>query len=250
MSLLKIAHFLLVLINLGIHVKQPKYFFSNFNIQYGPQLNLWNGVEKEMIRRNNYNQYLHKTHILPNSCISYRMSTSSNAAATTRKLFEKCDENMEMSNGQKRQVNGSVVSSQKKAKGKGIVSKCPPFWLGYHTLNAIAYENEEPIEPTLSISELVKRGMSQDEALEHLVAVPSFPYIPQEAWLSKWMDGKEGGHFNLTQVPFDVEVDEDGFALNYQIAIAFELGERNLTRDDIYTKTMIRLQKMNIELGH
>jgi len=63
------------------------------------------------------------------------------------------------------------------------------------------------------------------------------------------MDGKEGGHLNLTQIPFNVEVDEGGFALDYQIAITFELGERNLIRDEIYLKTVTKLQKMEIELG-
>ena len=63
------------------------------------------------------------------------------------------------------------------------------------------------------------------------------------------IDGKEGGHFNLTQVPFDVEIDEGGFALDYQIAITLELVERTLSRDEIYTKTLERLKKMDIELG-
>ena len=63
------------------------------------------------------------------------------------------------------------------------------------------------------------------------------------------MDGKEGRHFNLTQVPFDAEIDENGFSLDYQIAIAFELCDRNLTRDEIYAKTEARLEKMNIQLG-
>jgi len=39
------------------------------------------------------------------------------------------------------------------------------------------------------------------------------------------MDGKEGGHFNLTQISFDVEVNEGEFSIDYQIAIAFDLGE-------------------------
>ena len=141
------------------------------------------------------------------------------------------------------------MSSHKKAKGKGNTFQRPPFWLGYHTLNAIACNNKEPLERTHSVSELVKLGMAHNEALEHLEAVPSFPYIPQEAWPSQRIDGKEGGHFNLTQVPFDVEVDEGGFALDYQIAIPFELCERNLTRDEIYIKTIERLKKMDIELG-
>jgi len=62
------------------------------------------------------------------------------------------------------------------------------------------------------------------------------------------MDGKERRHFNLTQIPFDVKVDEGGFVLDYQIVITFELSERNLTMDDIYSKTKARLQKMDIQL--
>ena len=38
-------------------------------------------------------------------------------------------------------------------------------------------------------------------------------------------DGIEGQHFNLTQLPFDVEVDENGFSLDYQISIYFELKD-------------------------
>ena len=91
--------------------------------------------------------------------------------------------------------------------------------------------------------------MVHEEALEHLMAIHSFPYIPQEAWPSKREDGKEGVHFNLTHVPFDVEVDEHGFALDYQVAITFELCDRNLTRDEIYAKTEARLKAMNIQLG-
>jgi hypothetical protein len=106
------------------------------------------------------------------------------------------------------------------------------------------------MEPTLSVSELVKFGMEHNEALEHLEAIPSFSYIPQEAWPSKMVDEKEGGHFNLTQVPFDVEVDEGGFALAYQIAIVFEINDRNLsTRDEIYAKTEAKLKVMDIPLG-
>lgn len=147
-------------------------------------------------------------------CLCNRMTTIPNAAiATTRKLFENNKESMDVSNGQKRQVNVLVVSSQKKAKGKRIAFQRLPFWLGYHALNAIACNNDEPQEPTLSVSALVKLGMAHNEALEHLEADPSFPYIPQEAWPSKKIDGKEGGHFNLTQVPFDVEIDKGGFAL-------------------------------------
>ena len=178
------------------------------------------------------------------------MSTSLNVAATIRKLFEQNVDNIHtLSNGQKHQVSAMVVSSQKKAKDKRVKSQRPTFWLGYHTLNTIACENGEPVESTLSVSELVKAGMKHDEALEHLVAISSFPYVPQEAWPSKKTDGKEGGHFNLIQVPFDIEIDEGGFALNYQVAITFELCDQNLSKEEIYEKTEARLKVMDIELG-
>ena len=178
------------------------------------------------------------------------MTSSSTVAATTRKLFEQNVEPMDtITNSKKRGVNVMVVPSQKKAKGKGVTLQRAPFWLGYYTMNAIICENGEALEPTLSVSELVKFGMNHEEALEHLEAVPSFPYIPQEAWPSKRMDGKEGGHFNLTQVPFDVEIDENGFAFDYQVVITFELCERTLLRDEIYAKTEERLKAMKIDLG-
>jgi hypothetical protein len=233
-----------------LYVTHLNHFFPSINIQVGPQLNLWNGFELGKIRSKHFNTSSKKRHSLK-YCDCHRMSTSSSVAATTRKLFEQNVDSMDtMSNGQKRQVNAIVVSSQKKAKGKATPPPHPPFWLGYHTLNAIAKKNGEPMEPTLSVSELVKFGIEHNEALEHLEAVPSFPYIPQEAWPSKRADGKEGGHFNLTQIPFDVEVDEGGFALDYQIAITFEINERNLsTRDEIYAKTEGRLKVMGIPLG-
>ena len=116
-------------------------------------------------------------------------------------------------------------------------------------MNTIACKNGEPIEPTQSVSELVKDKMTHEEVLEHIDAITSFPYVPQEVWPSRRADGKERGHFNLTQVPFDIEIDEDGFALDYQIAITFELYKRNLSKDEILEKTEARLKAMDIQLG-
>ena len=238
-----------VLDNLRLYRNKYKHSSFDIKLQNGPQLNLWNGLNAKERRSKNYNISIHKYTHSSLYCVWNRMATTPNAAAVTRKLFENNNESMDLSNGQKRQVNALVVSSQKKAKGKGKTFQHSSFWLGFHALNAIACSNDGPLEPTHSVSQLVKLGMAHNEALEHLEAVPSFPYIPQEAWPSKRVDGKEGGHFNLTQVPFDVEIDEGGFALDYQIAIAFELCDRNLTRDEIYSKTIERLKKMDIELG-
>jgi hypothetical protein len=239
-----------MLSNSKLYVKQPKHFFPITTIQVGPQLNLWNGYGIGLTRNMDLVKLLQK---LDNSfvhCICNRMTTSTNAAATPRKLF---DQNIDMvdilANGQKRQVRAMIVFSQKKTKDKDIISQRPFFWLGFHAMNAIACENGEALEPTYSVSELVKFGIQHDEALEHLEAVPSFPYVPQEAWPSKMMDGIGGGHFNITQVPFDVEIDAGGFFLDYQIVVTFELCDRNLSRDEIYEKTIARLKSMNIEIG-
>lgn len=234
----------------NMHAKHTNHFSPKSNIQHGPQLNLWNGFVIGITRSTGLKLSSQKACNSQKICIVHRMSTSSNATAPTRKLFENKNDSIDtLSNGQKKQVGAMVVSSQKKAKGKGNTFQRPSFWLGFHTLNAIACENDEPEEPTLSVSELVKLGMDHEEALEHLEAVPSFPFVLQQAWPSKRPDGKEGGHFNLTQVPFDVETDDEGFALDYQIAIAFELCDRNLSKDEIYAKTEARLKAMDIHLG-
>ena len=63
------------------------------------------------------------------------------------------------------------------------------------------------------------------------------------------MDGIEGQHFNLTQIPFDVEVDEHGFALYYQIAISFEIENLKVSKENVMEKIKERLKKMKIEIG-
>ena len=99
------------------------------------------------------------------------------------------------------------------------------------------------------ISELIKKCMEIDEATECQQVVPSFPFVIQEEWPSKKKNGKEGQHFNLTEVPFDVEVDEHGFSLDYHIAISFEIGTSKWSKHTIMEKVKARLEKMKIEVG-
>ena len=66
--------------------------------------------------------------------------------------------------------------------------------------------------------------MEIEKATKCQNATPSFPFIIQDEWPYKREDGKERQHFNLTQIPFDVEVDEHGFSLDYHITIIFEIG--------------------------
>ena len=63
------------------------------------------------------------------------------------------------------------------------------------------------------------------------------------------MDGIEGQHFNLTQIPFDVDVDEHGFSLDYQIAISFEIGNLKVSKESVMEKVKERLKKMKIAIG-
>ena len=99
------------------------------------------------------------------------------------------------------------------------------------------------------ISELVKERMEIDEATEYQQATPSFPFVIQEEWPSKREDGIEGRHFNLTQIPFDVEVDEHGFVLDYQIAISFEIWNLKSSKESVMEKIKERLKKMKIAIG-
>ena len=93
----------------------------------------------------------------------------------------------------------------------------------------------------------MKGGIDFDEAKEIQKAKTSFPYVPQLEWPSKREDGIEGQHFNLTQLPFDIEVDENGFSFDYQIAIHFEIKEVKWEKDVIMGKVKERLAIMNIK---
>jgi hypothetical protein len=81
-------------------------------------------------------------------------------------------------------------------------------------------------------------------------AMPSFPYVIQKEWPNSREDGKEGQHFNLTQIPSDVEVDKFGFSFDYQIAILFEMGDSEWEKDIVMVLVEERLKEMQIELGN
>ena len=87
-----------------------------------------------------------------------------------------------------------------------------------------------------------------DEAKEMQSAKPSFPYVLQTKWPSKRHNGIEGQHFNLTQLPFDMEVDDNGLLFDFQIAVHFELKEIKWNKDTIIIKVKERLVIMNIRM--
>ena len=191
--------------------------------------------------------------ILHSSFVSWHKTKKMAAASTLNNDVDLCmmDENEINSASQKRPKSmAQITISQKKAKGKLIFeSKCPPFWLGFQAMNWTNIAKDYPVDSMELTSELIKRRMEIEEATECQQAIPSFPFVIQEEWPSKRKDGIEGQHFNLIQIPFDVEVDEHGLALDYQIAISFEIGDLKLSKEVILEKVKERLNKMKIEVG-
>ena len=76
-----------------------------------------------------------------------------------------------------------------------------------------------------------------------------FSFVIQEKWPNSRKDGKMGQHFNLTQIPLDVEVDRFGFSFYYHIAISLKMGEIEWENDTIMSLVENRLKKMSIDLG-
>ena len=123
------------------------------------------------------------------------------------------------------------------------------LWLGFQALNHINKHNDLSLEYFETTNEPKKKVIDFDEAKEMQKAKPLFPYVPQLEWPSKREDGIEGQHFNLTQLPFDIEVNENGFSFDYQIAINFELKETKWKKYVIMNKVKERLTTMNIKMG-
>ena len=95
----------------------------------------------------------------------------------------------------------------------------------------------------------MKKDIDFDDVKEMQSALSSFPYVPQIEWPSKREDGIEDQYFNLTQLPFDVEVNEHGFSFDYQVSIHFELNEIKYEKDSIMNKIKEILNIMNIKTG-
>ena len=219
-------------------------FFFTTNPQQGPQPNLWNeGVVKVIREKLAYGMTYKCCFVL------HSMEASPKTALTSKKLFDDSEMIEVGVQNKKRSSDLQILSSQKKVKGKEIAIPRPSFWLGFHALNLLAKENNQPMEPSHSVSKLVRMGVSHDEALDCIMSEPTFPYVLQEEWPSKRMDGKEGNHYNLTQLPHEIEVDEYGFALDYHVAILFELEDIVLLKDDVMNMVVARLKHMHIEVG-
>ena len=167
--------------------------------------------------------------------------------SSSHKLFE--NEKIDSTSG-KRPMHAAVLSTQKKVKGSAPTKRiCPPYCISFQAMNTLAKVANMPLIQLPSFTELVKKCMNEPEVHEMVESSPSFPFVAQEESHSKRTDGKDGMHYNLTQIPSDVEVGENEFALDYHISIHFEIERIKLDRDVILNLTNDRLKTMRIEVG-
>ena len=157
------------------------------------------------------------TQILVMPRMSLRNTNSSSSRYKEKLLALESDPDIDMFVTQKRTSSSSQATlTQKKAKGKpNVGSTRPPFWLGFQAMNWTNRGKGLPKDSHLPIITLVTNGIREKEARECLSTTPSFPFVIQEEWPNSKEDGKSGQHFNLTQIPSDVEVDKFGFSFDY-----------------------------------
>jgi hypothetical protein len=108
-----------------------------------------------------------------------------------------------------------------------------------------------PTQEPASLATLRDLGLNVREAQELSTAKISFPRISQYEWPQEREDKVPGQHYHLTQIPFDVELDQEtGLACIYQIFLHFEKPKTTYTGDAIITLAKERFQSMKIELGN
>jgi hypothetical protein len=125
------------------------------------------------------------------------------------------------------------------------------FWYGYPTMETIAYEaGIPPLSTDTQIEELIATGYVASEAAELCSAKISFPRVQQKLWPTSRPDGIEGQHINITQLPFDIEVNpKTNLSMDYRILLHFEKPTTPFSQDQIMKKMVMRFQTMEIQLG-
>jgi hypothetical protein len=113
-------------------------------------------------------------------------------------------------------MNTSERSNTKKSKSGEIVCTTAPekldrkYWLGFNYMELLAIESDilecysgGPVE------DLITQGYLRIEAEELEQAIVSYSRIPQKLYPSSRNNKVLGQHYNLTQLPFDVETNPD-----------------------------------------
>ena len=150
----------------------------------------------------------------------------------------------------------SKTSHKKSKSGSNIISlyRDPSqmeFWYGFPIMETIAYEaGIPPIPIATPLDELIATGYVASEAAELCSARISFPRVQQKLWPTTRPDGIEEQHINITQLPFDIEVNpKSHLSLDYHILLHFEKPIHPFSQDQIMKKLLSRFQTMDIHLG-
>ena len=155
--------------------------------------------------------------------------------------------------GTKRSGGSKTTSAKKKSKSAPKEKHTPTkrFWLGFEAMEKLAIEEGTPLIPTpTSTHNLIKSGFSEKEAKEFLKSVLSYPHVEQTCFPLCRSDGIAGQHYNIIQLPFEVEIDPDtGLSQDYHVAIYFQKPNRQCTHEEILSSTQTRLKEMRIPLG-
>lgn len=143
--------------------------------------------------------------------------------------------------GTKRSGGHKSTLTEKKNKPapKEVATPTRRFWLGFEMMERIAMEEGAPLSHTpTTIHNLIKSGFSEKEAKEFHKAVISYPHVEQSCFLLNRPDGVAGQHFNITQLPFEIETDPDtGFSQDYHVAIFFQKPIHQYTHAEILAST-------------
>ena len=118
-------------------------------------------------------------------------------------------------------------------------------------METIAYEaGIPPIPIATPLDELIATGYVASEAAELCSGIISFPRVQQKLWPTTRPDGIEGQHINITQLPFEVEVNpKTSLSLDYHILLHFEKPLNPFSQDQVMKKMLMRFQNMDIQLG-
>ena len=156
-------------------------------------------------------------------------------------------QDMETSQTKKRNSSNACLTILEKTKSKSNTPKRNAhLWLGFKAMNALNASKGIEEVAHKSVSELMRMGMSDKEALECHDCITSYPYVVQEMWPNTNEFGVQ--NFHHTQIPSDVYVFE-GFAMDYHVALFLQLEEMIIPKDEALNQITKRLEKMNILLG-
>ena len=83
------------------------------------------------------------------------------------------------------------------------------FWLGIKIMETLAIEEGVSMSLLIPIHNLIRNGFSEGETKEFVKSVLSYLHVGQYCFPLCRPDGITSQHFNITQLPFEIETDLD-----------------------------------------